>query len=232
MGGFEKFAEDVWVVEGPNVRDMGIIFTTRMSIVKLADGSLWVDSPVAVSSDILERITLLGPVRYLVAATPRHVWRLAEWHNLFPEAELWASKRSPFTLQKGNLMFTGTLTDHPPRAWADDLDQIAFKGNPFIEEVIFLHKGSHTVILDDLIQNHPLVNGKPFRNALFKFAGVAYPHGGVPLDGRLSFVHRGLARRSLERLLSWDFDKLILAHGACIDKGAKAFVERAFRWLM
>lgn len=44
--------------------------------------------------------------------------------------------------------------------------------------------------------------------------------------------HRDLARPSLEKLLSWDFDKLIIAHGACIETNAKAFVERAFQWLL
>ena len=232
MGGFEEFAEDVWIVEGPNVRDMGVMFTTRMSIVKLADASLWVDSPVPVPSDVLERITRLGPVRYLVAATPRHVWRLASWHDFFPEAELWTCKNTPFSLKKGNLAFTGTLTDQPPRCWAEDLDQMAFKGNPLIEEVIFLHKRSGTVILDDLIQCHPPVKGKLVRNALFKLGGVASPYGGVGLDIKLSFIHRALARRSLAKLLSWDFDKLIIAHGPCIENSAKALVERAFGWLM
>jgi hypothetical protein len=60
---------------------------------------------------------------------------------------------------------------------------------------------------------------------------VAAPHGGVGLDIRLSFKHRDLARLSLEKLLSWDFDRLVIAHGPCIEKGAKPFVERAFAWL-
>ena len=232
MAEFAEFAKNLWVVEGPHVRDFGMMFSTRMVIVKLFDGSLWVDSPVPVPSDTLERITLIGPVRYLVAATPRHVWRLVGWHNLFPEAQLWAPKSTPLTLKKGKLVFTGFLTDTSPRSWAEDLEQLAFKGNPIIEEVVFLHKGARTVILDDLIQNHPPVKDKPLRNALFKLAGMAYPQGGVPLDIRLSFIHRNLARRSLERLLSWDFDKLIIAHGVCVDKNAKAFVCRAFQWLM
>jgi hypothetical protein len=134
-------------------------------------------------------------------------------------------------LKKGSLPFTGILGDEPPQAWKNDLDQLAFKGNPLIEEVLFLHKPSRTVILDDLIQIHPRVKGKLFRNALFKLEGVEPPDGGVGLDIRLSFIHRNLARQSLERLLSWEFDKLIIAHGPCIEKDAKAFVERAFRWL-
>jgi hypothetical protein len=69
------------------------------------------------------------------------------------------------------------------------------------------------------------------RNALFQLEGVASPPGGVGLDFRLSFTNRKLARRSLDKLLSWDFDKLIIAHGACIEKDAKPFVAQAFQWL-
>ena len=227
----QAFAPNVWIVDGPRVRDMGVMFTTRMTIVKLYDGSLWVDSPVPVPFETLTGITELGPVRYLVAATPRHVWRLERWHTLFPEAQLWASRPTPFTLKKGHLPLTGTLGDTPHPAWANDLDQLAFKGSPLIEEVLFLHRASRTLILDDLIQFHPSVKGKPLRNALFKLEGVASPQGGVGLDIRLTFTHRDLARQSLAKLLSWDFDKLIIAHGACIEHDAKLFVEQAFRWL-
>ncbi len=201
----QAFAKDVWIADGPRVRDFGVMFTTRMEVVKLSNGSLWVNSPVVVPFDTLQRITQLGPVRYLVAVTPRHVWRLEMWHTLFPEAELWAPRSTPFTLKKGYLPLTGILGDGPPQCWADDLDQLVFKGNPLIEEVLFFQRESRTVILDDLIQIHPIVKGKPFRNALFKLAGVASPDGGVPHDIRMTFLNRKLARRSLERLLSWDF---------------------------
>jgi hypothetical protein len=232
MPQLQVFANNVWIVEGPRVRDFGFMFTTRMTIVKLSDGSLWVNSPVSIPFDTLKRITELGPVRYLIAATPRHVWRLEEWHTLFPEAQLWAPRTTPFTLMKGMLPFAGILGDEPFQGWGDDFDQLAFKGNPLIEEVLFFHKDSRTVMLDDLIQIHPIVKGKHLRNAVVKLEGVADPHGGVALDIRLSFIHRNRARRSLEKLLSWDFDKLIIAHGHCIEKDAKPFVERAFRWLM
>lgn len=231
MPALSPFAENVWIVDGPKVRDMGVMFTTRMTIVKLRDGSLWVESPVSVPSETLKRITGLGQMKYLVAATPRHVWRLSAWHALFPEAELWACRPTPMTLKKNPLPFTGILGDEPPQAWQNDFDQVAFKGNPLIEEILFFHKASRTVILDDLIQVHPKVGGKYFLNALFKLEGVVAPNGGVGLDIRLSFIHRNLARRSLEKLLSWDFDKLIIAHGPCIEQDAKPFVRRAFRWL-
>ncbi len=75
------------------------------------------------------------------------------------------------------------------------------------------------------------MKGKPLRNALAKLGGVASPYGGVGVDIRLSFTNRNLASRSLDKLLSWDFDKLIIAHGPCVEKDARPFVERAVRWL-
>jgi hypothetical protein len=231
MSGMQAFAQNVWTVDGPYVRDFGVLFTTRMTVLKLSNGSVWVDSPVSVPFDTLKCITALGHVSYLVAATPRHVWRLEAWHTLFPEAQVWAPRTTPLTLKKGHLPFTGMLGDAPNPEWADDFDQLAFQGNPLIEEVLFFHKASRTVILDDLIQIHPRVKGKLLRNALFKLEGVASPQGGVPIDIRLSFTHRNLARRSLEKLLSWDLDKLIIGHGVCIEKDAKPFVEQVFHWL-
>jgi hypothetical protein len=68
-------------------------------------------------------------------------------------------------------------------------------------------------------------------NTIFRLGGVLYPNGGVARDIRMTFTKRDLARQSLERLLSWDFDKLIIAHGDCIETDAKSFVEEKFRWL-
>jgi len=121
--------------------------------------------------------------------------------------------------------------DTPCQGWVNDFEQLTFKGNPWLKEVIFYHKESRTVIMGDLIQVHSIVKGKPLRNTLMKFEGVTHPDGGVGLDIKLTFTNRNLARRSLERLLSWDFNRLIIAHGSCIEKDAKQFVEKAFQWL-
>jgi hypothetical protein len=231
MADLTEFAPNVWIVDGPRVRDMGILFTTRMTIIKLSNGSVWVESPVPASYDTLKHITDLGPVRNLVAATPRHVWRLESWHTLFPEAQLWMSPKTLFTLGKTRLALASVLGETAPDSWMDDIDQLPFKGNPLLSEVLFYHKASRTVILGDLIQIHPIVDN-PWRNMLFKLEGVSSPKGGVGLDIRLSFTSKKLATQSLEQVLSWDFDKLIIAHGPCIGKDAKEFMKDAFRWLI
>jgi Domain of unknown function (DUF4336) len=114
-----QFAENISIVDGPPVRVFGVPLPTRMIIVKLADGSLWVNSPVSVPTQVLDQIKASGPVRYLVAPTKLHIWRLEEWHALFPEAELWIpqrnqnkSKRLPFSCILGGILSPGWLSDH------------------------------------------------------------------------------------------------------------------------
>jgi hypothetical protein len=229
MSEFQVFAESIYVVDGPPVRALGIRFPTRMIIVKLADGTLWVNSPVSAAGPLLDRIRKLGPVRHLVAPTKLHVWRLEAWHALFLDAALWAPPQIPRRFKR--LPFAGVLQDDPPRVWAGDFDQLVFRGNLFIEEVYFRHKKSRTVVFGDFIQNHAPSKQSLLLDVLLRISGVRWPSGGVPIDIRMTFVHRKAARQSLEKLLAWDFDKLILAHGVCIERDAKPFVERAFKWL-
>ena len=152
--------------------------------------------------------------------------------HTFPHRGTLGASSHPVYVEPGPPAVHRTLGDLPRPDWANDLDQLAFMGSPLIEEICFFHRESRTVILGDLIQTHPKVQGNLLRNAIFRLEGVAAPHGGVGLDIRLTFTNRDAARRSLDKLLSWDFDKLIIAHGACVEKNAKAFVEHAFRWLI
>jgi hypothetical protein len=229
MAELKKFAEEIWITDGPPVYNLGIPLTTRLIVVRLGNGLLWVNSPVSLDPDTRHQIEALGPVRYLIAPTKFHVWRLEEWHQLFPEAEMWASPQIPRKFK--HWQFRGILGEASPAEWADDIDQLVFKGNCLVQEVNFLHRHSRTAILTDFVQNHPGKSGRPILNILWKLAGVAYPLGGVPLDIRISFIDRKTARQSLEKLLSWDFDKLIIAHGVCVDKDARRVVQHAFRWL-
>jgi hypothetical protein len=209
----QEFGPDIWIADGPAVSVLGpLTLPTRMVVVRLRDGSLWIDSPVEVTGAEARQVALLGNVRYLVSPTPLHDWRVAPWKEVFPDAAVW---KRPF--------------EAPPAAWAADLDYFAFEGSVFLSEVEFFHAKSRTLIMTDFLQNYPKVARRPFLNALTRAAGVQGV--GVPLDIRLSFVRRKRARVALNKLLTWDFDNLIVAHGACVRGGAKALVERAFLWL-
>jgi hypothetical protein len=227
----QPLGPDIWTADGPLVRNVGLTFTTRMTIVRLADGSIWVESPVPVPSETLNEVQALGEVRYLVSGTQKHTWRLAAWHPLFPQAQLWATAKTSLTLPEGRVGVSDVLLDTPHDGWATDFDQLVFRGSRFLKEVFFLHRKSGTVIVGDVIQANPPLEGKSLRNFAFRMLGAESPDGGVPRDIKLGLFQRSRARESLRRLLSWDFDKLVIAHGDCVSRDAKAYVRHAFRWL-
>jgi hypothetical protein len=39
-------------------------------------------------------------------------------------------------------------------------------------------------------------------------------------------------RTAVERILDWDFDQIIVGHGAIVEKNGKEVFRTAFRWLL
>lgn len=225
----DALGDDLWVVDGPTAIDLLIVpYPTRMTIVRLRDGGLWVSSPVPTSLADLTELTTLGPVTHLVAATPRHHWRLEPWHALFPEAALWSCRLGPATLGRRSLPAT-VLRDDTRIPWGDDLDHVVYPGVGF-EETTFFHRPTGTLIVEDILQSHTFHPGRSAVNAAIRFGEIAAP-GGVPRDIR-ALTRRAAGRRWAEHVLRWDFDRLIMAHGPVIRDGAKDYVRRAFDWLL
>jgi hypothetical protein len=213
----QPFAEDVWIADGPVVHFFGWPYPTRMIVIKLGDGSLWVNSPVVATREEASRLEQLGPVAHLVSPTPLHDWRLEGCAELFPGARLWKAR---------------TLDDMPPAAWRGDIDQVIFRGSVALTEAEFFHRQSRTLIMGDFLQNFQPERGRALRNSALHLGGIL--QGGAPRDLRLSFFgrrRRRLGRDSLHKMLAWDFNKLVVAHGDCVADHARAFVERSFRWL-
>ena len=43
---------------------------------------------------------------------------------------------------------------------------------------------------------------------------------------------RAAARQSLERILAWDFDRVIVAHGDILPSGGRDALRRGYAWLL
>lgn len=226
----EAFAENIWIADGQRIKMLGIPFDIRMTIIKLSDSKLWVHSPVQPSESLYREVMSLGEVSHIVAPNKLHHLYVKPWSERFLTAKVWAGPE----LAKRNLdiYFDEMLDDFSPPDWSDDIDQIIFKGSAFLPEAIFYHKQSKTLLLTDLIQNHDPSKNSWAWAKLKKLNGVLAPDGGVPIDLRLTFLDRKALRESLDKMLSWDFQNLIMAHGICIEKDARSFVHRALQWAM
>lgn len=230
--------EDIWVVDGPLVRMAypggSMPFPTRMVVVRLGSGELFLWSPTEPAEGLRSEIDALGPVRHLVSPNRIHYAHIAAWKRAYPEAEAWASPgvRERAASQRMDVSFDADLGDRAESAWCEDLDQLIFRGGRFMEEVVFFHRKTRTLILADLIENFEPDKVGGFYRWLIRLAGAADPDGKAPIDLRLTFLGRKKrARASLERMLSWEPEKVILAHGRPYDRNGTAELRRAFRWL-
>jgi len=219
--------DDVWVVQAP-LRFYGIPFGTRMTVVRLRSGVLWLHSPIRIHADLERALRELGEVRFVVSPNKLHHLYLAEAHGVFPGAELHAPPG--LSRKRPELRFEGQLSDVPPLGWADEIDQLVVRGSSVMEEVVFFHRASRTLIVGDLCMYFGPEN--PWLTRLVARVAGMYDRPGVPRDWQWTFRRRGATRRSFERLLSWDFDRVILAHGRLIEAGAKDVLRRSYAWAL
>lgn len=230
--------EDLWVVDGPIMRmaylGVSIPFPTRMVVIRLTNGDLFLWSPTEPDEELRVEIDALGPVRHLISPNKIHYAHIAAWKRVYPEATAWASPgvRERAASQRIDISFDVDLGNEPDPAWREDLDQLVFRGSSFMEEVVFFHRKTRTLVLADLIENFQSDKMGGVYRWLVRFAGATDPDGKAPIDLQLTFLGgKDKARASFERTLSWEPEKVIMAHGRWYDRNGTAELHRAFRWL-
>jgi hypothetical protein len=229
----EPVDEGLWVVEGEIVSFFGFPYPTRGVIARLADGGLWVWSPVALTAELVTCVRALGTVRHLVSPNKLHHLYLQDWQQRFPDARLWGP--ASVHRKRKDLVFETPLEHEPPSAWGADLDLAWFTGSALMDEVVFFHRPSRTVIFGDLSESFSdrfLRKHWPApARWLARVWGITESHGRAPLEWRLSWWRRGPARRALEKVLAWNPERVIMAHGEWQRENGRAYLERAFAWL-
>lgn len=225
------FAPDLWIAEGPVLNfSAGFAYPTRMAAIRLADGSLFIWSPVAMNAALKAEIDALGRVACLVSPNLLHHLYLGEWKAAYPQARLIAS--SGLKRRRSDLAFDDILGDAPDPLWARQIDQVLLRGSFVMTEAVFFHRAGKTAIFADLIQNFQPGWFKGWRGILARLDGIVAPDYGAPREWRASFLRRRMARDSLNRILDWPIEKVLIAHGECAKKDGAAFVRRAFSWLI
>ena len=87
--------ENVWIADGGitamAMYGVHIPFTTRMTVVRLNDGQLWVHSPIAYTPELAAQLDALGEVSHLVSPNMIHYAHIPGWAEHYPNARTWAS---------------------------------------------------------------------------------------------------------------------------------------------
>ena len=233
MTALEAIDGSLWVAEGEIVSFFGAPYPTRAVVARLNDRKLWVWSPIALTPALRAEIDQLGAVAHLVSPNKLHHLYLQDWKAAYPEAEIWGP-RSTIGKRK-DLQFRQPLEDEPPAGWDGLIGQAWFRGSPFMDEIVFFHIPSSTAILADLSENFSprfLRDHWPWwLRPLAKLDGITEGQGFAPLEWRLSFFDRRPARAALRKVLGWNAERVIMAHGVWQKENGSAYLERVFRWL-
>ncbi|WP_298493788.1 DUF4336 domain-containing protein [uncultured Maritimibacter sp.] len=228
-------AHDIWIIDGPAIRFYGMPFSTRATVVRLASGALWVHSPTKMSEPLRSEVEALGPVAHLVAPNWIHYAYVQDWANLWPEARTWAAPGVAERAAKHGVPgdFEQTLRQEPPPDWAGEIDQMIVRGSDIHREAVFFHCASRTLILTDLIENFERENLPWWMRLVTPLVGVVDPDGRMPRDMRLTFRKgRDLLRADVERMIGWNPEAVILAHGRWYVQDGVKELRRAFRWVL
>lgn len=233
----KSVADNIWIVDGGIIHmAVGIAkipFSTRMTVIRLKNGGMWCHSPIAPSEALFSQMNALGEVQYLISPNCIHYAYIAAWQQRYPQAVAWASPnvRERAAAQKISVTFDQDLGNAAPSEWADEISQHIFQGSRVMQEVVFFHHASKTLIFTDLIENFEIKRMGIFWRALAKLAGNVAPDGKAPIDLRATFTDRAAARESYAHIAAWQPEKILLAHGSCYFENALAELGRAFRWV-
>ncbi|WP_116131463.1 DUF4336 domain-containing protein [Tropicimonas sp. IMCC34043] len=228
-------APDIWVVDGPEISFLHLPFPTRMTVIRLRDGSLWVHSPIRLNAAVREAVTALGPVAHLVAPNWIHYAALGDWATAFPEATVWAA---PGVAERAASHGTTPRIDHllePGTAtpWEPEIAWMLVEGSEVHREAVFFHAASRTLILTDLIENFERAKVAWWVWPLLRLAGNRDPDGKMPRDMAWTFRKgRKRLRAAVEQMIGWGPERVILAHGRWYETNGVAELRRAFRDLL
>lgn len=225
---YEYRKDAIWIKEYP-IHYAGVDFNSRMTVVRLANGNLFIHSPCEIDEITKSLIERIGNVEFIVAPGSYHYLYIESAQKAFPDAETFICPG--IERKKPEIEFDWLLSDRPDERWENDFDQVLVRGNKIIWEVAFYHKSTRTLILVDLIENiTDETEGVSWTLKLWwKLVFRMWNNPKPAPEYQLGWKDKKAASKSLKRILDWDFERIIISHGDLIEENAKSVALRAWK---
>ncbi|ANQ85805.1 hypothetical protein dqs_2776 [Azoarcus olearius] len=222
-----QLAPDIWIARHP-LSFFGFRMTTCMTVVRLPSGGVWLHSPIPLQGGLKAAVDALGPVQFVVAPNRlHHLYALAAMEQ-YPQARLFVA---PGLTDKNP-----AFAPHPPlpeaavAPWADSIDAVFVAGNSELNETVFFHRPSRTLVITDLAVF--LGSWDAFATRLYARINGCYNRFGHSFLLRRFFRDVPAARRSVQAMLEWPIERIVMAHGPVLRRDARARLREAFAWLL
>lgn len=209
----ESVAEGIWSIRAP-LTVLGFIqLNTRMTIVRLQDGSLWIHSPVPFTEEYKQSLDALGEVRFIVAPSCFHHMFVLPWKEAYPEAQLCVAKGLP---KKRKDLGEVTLLGED-EIWPDFAQQ-RIEGMPVLNEMLFFHRESQTLIATDFLFYMPQASGF---TGFYAWLNGFKQRVTTPLLFRMAIKDQKKFRTSLQKIRAWSPKNISMCHHYIYKEGAE-----------
>ncbi|MCH8130974.1 MAG: DUF4336 domain-containing protein [Myxococcales bacterium] len=221
-----EIGDEIWVFDRP-LSVIGLKIGTRMTVIRLEDGSLFLHSPVEIDKETRAELEELGTVRYVVAPNKFHHLFIGAYRAVYPEARLIAAPGLPE--KRKDIAFDEELGPEPPAVWAGQIDQELFGGAPYVNETLFYHRKSKTLLATDMLMNH-VENDSLITRLWLRTMGL---HKGFASSRLMKTLTRDreAARASRDRILAWDVERVTVTHGVVLQRSGNRMLRQALSWL-
>ncbi|MDO9597591.1 MAG: GNAT family N-acetyltransferase [Azoarcus sp.] len=204
-----------------------LAITTRMTVVRLRDGALWVHSPITPTPALVAALNAIGPVRFVVAPNKAHHLFFLPFMEAFPHAT--GVVAHGLAKKRPALKEYAVLGTPAAPQWAPDLQASFIEGLPVLNETVWFHPSSGTLILTDLLCCFGPDNSMLSR-LVARVLGV-YERLGMSPTLKALIRDKAAFADSVSALLTLDVRRIVLAHDQVIEGDAGQQLEQAFGWL-
>jgi hypothetical protein len=218
----QPLAENLWLLAYP-LRMFGADLRRNVTLIRLRSGKVIIHSTAPFTSEDVGAIRALGEPGWLLDCVLRHDTFAKEGREAFPEI--------PYLAPAGFSGVVGFSTEPivpVPVEWNGEVLALEIQGAPKASDTALLHVPSRTLILTELVFNfgdHEPV----WTELLLRVAVGSEHHPGMSRPMNAGVTDEAAFKGSVETILSWDFDRVIVGHGDVIEFDGKAKLRAALR---
>ena len=164
------------------------------------------------SDDLAAKVAALGEVKFLIAPNRMHHLYLVDARARWPAAALLAP--AALAEKKPGLRVDHTLEEGLPSEFAGSVRALRIDGAPKLDEFVFFHEGTRTLVVGDLVFNVTRPEGFVANVALLAVSFLALAQSRA---WRFFVADRAAAATSARALVAIKPESLGMAHGAAIE---------------
>ncbi len=215
----------IWVTEHP-VWFNGARLRARTTVVRLPGDKLWVHSPCPPSDIVDAELAALGDVRWVVVPNRFHHLQAAATAARHPRAVV----VGPKSAELRNSKLRAALAADDPR-YVDstpELTPIQLRGVPFLDETVFFHRPSGSLIAADLLISACARDHWTWRIPA-RILG-RYEKARTPPDVRLYTRASHAVAESIAQMSALPLERILVAHADPITDGPAQQLAEAWRF--